>query len=70
MMIDKEIAAIAKDTERIYFSENISIEDVIEKVIDVKNHESIKKIEQVEKEFITAKCWKELDLAAKNSSLT
>jgi hypothetical protein len=31
MMINKEIVAIAKETERIYFSENISIKDGIEK---------------------------------------
>ena len=64
-MINKEIAAISKEVERIYFSENISIEDAIEKVIEVKNHESLKKIEQVEKEFIAAKRWRELDPAAK-----
>ncbi len=37
MMIDKEIAGTAKEAERIYFSENISIKDAIEKAKEEKN---------------------------------
>jgi hypothetical protein len=41
-MNNKEIAAIAKEVERIYFSENISIEDAIEKAKEEKNYGSFK----------------------------
>lgn len=64
-MINKEIAAIAKEAERIYFSENISAKDAIEKVKEVKNHEAFNKIRQAKKEFDAAKCYRELEPAAK-----
>ncbi|MBU5437611.1 hypothetical protein KQI42_06310 [Tissierella sp. MSJ-40] len=42
MMINKEIAAIAKEAERIYFSENINVKDAIEKAKEVKDYGSFK----------------------------
>ena len=36
-MISKEIATITKEVERIYFSENISVKDAIEKAKEEKN---------------------------------